>query len=883
MLARLRSLWRLLRHRSAFERNMDDELAFHLSSRIDALVHAGFTREQAVRRARLEFGNPEAWQDSCRDARRLHLIDDAGVDLRFAWRTLRRNRALSAAVIVTLALAVGATTAIFSVVNGVLLRPLPYPEPDRLFIVGALNNDGRISTVVGPDFTEWRAQCPSCGQLAAYSGTWPSNVSGGTEPVRVRVSRVTDNLFSTVGVQPVLGRTFLPEETGRPLFGGGQTPITAVILSYGLWQRLGEDRSIVGRTVTVEGDVCTVVGVMPRGFAFPDDADAWVPVEISETRNNAYLRVIARLGSGVTSDSARAQLEVVANRLNEQRYEERRLTGITLMPLHEYVVGRIRSSLLVFMGAVGLVLLIACANVANLLLAQAAARPRELAVRSALGAGRSRIVRQLLTESLLLSVLGGIAGWILAVGLVRAFSTLAPSDIPRVDAVSVDGWMLAFTLGLSVVTGLLFGLAPVVRAASPDLNASLQEGTARAAGGAERNGIRKLLVVAEVAIASVLLIGAGLLIKSFVELHRAPIGFDPTGSLSASITLPESTYPTTARARAFLQTALERISALPDVRAAAIVNALPLSREGARINGDFAIDGESRGRRGAWGRKLAVGGEYFRAVGIPLVKGRLFTERDAEDAPAVVVISESLARRFWPNQDPLGHRVNTGFSARTWSEIVGVVGDVKHDEVGEPLMGAVYHPYRQIADSRRWFLGDMSFVVRTSGPPERAAGALRDAVAHIDKDLPLYAVMSMTDVVADRITDPRFYTLLLASFSLLALVLATAGIYGLVSYSVTQRTHEIGIRVALGAHAGSVLRLIVADGMLLVTIGSAIGIAGALASTRVLSRFLYGVTPTDRGTFVAISLVLAAVAMLACYLPARRALKVDPILALRRE
>jgi putative ABC transport system permease protein len=532
---------------------------------------------------------------------------------------------------------------------------------------------------------------------------------------------------------------------------------------------------------------------------------------------------------------------------------------------------------------VGLVLLIACANVANLLLAQAATRPKELAVRAALGASAGRIVRQLLTESLLLATLGGASGLLLAAWLLHAFVALAPADIPRLDAIRIDRWMLGFTLLLSVATGLLFGLAPIARASRPDLNASLQEGGARAAGSVERYRIRKALVIAEVSLALVLLIGAGLLIRSFIALRQTPVGFDPGGTLTASITLPDATYPTGGLARAYFQTALERVAALPDVRVVGIVNSLPLGREGARISGDFTVDGETTERPGAWARKIAVGGDYFRAAGIPVLRGRPFDERDTGDGPGVVIVSALLAQRLWPGADPIGRRLNVGFGGETWRQVVGVVGDIKYDAIGEPQVPGLYEPFQQVKDGRRWFVGEMTFVIRTTGAPENLAAPLRDTLARIDKDLPLYNIAAMTDVVGKSVTNPRFYTLLLGSFSLLALILAAAGIYALISCTVTQRSHEIGIRIALGARRADVLKLVVGEGMLLVMAGSALGIAGALASTRVLSRFVYHVTVTDRWTFVSISLLLGLVALVACYLPARRAVQVDPIVALRHE
>jgi len=817
------------------------------------------------------------------------LEDEMFQDLSYGVRMLLKRPAFSAVVILVLALGIGATTAIFSVVNGVLLRPLPYPEPDRLMTVfSAPEKDSAMSinTVTGPDYVEWRNQCHSCAEMAAHTGAQPGNLTGGAEPDRVRVGRVTGSLFATLGVQPILGRAFLPEETGRLLFNSDSatTGNTAVILSYGLWQRrFGADQAIIGKTVKVEGDPCAVIGVMPEGFNYPDEADVWLPVALNPKRNNAYLHVIARLQSGVTPAQAQAELTTIARRAAPEAADNNQAPGVNVVPLQEHLVGNVRPSLLIFLGAVSFVLLIACANVANLLLARAATRQKEMAIRAALGAGRSRIVRQLLTESLLIGLLGGGLGLLLAFGILNLLLAAAPQEIPRLNSVGIDRWVLGFTLLLSAVTGITFGFAPALQCSKLDLNSTLKEGGAQMIGGIARHRLRGLLVVAEVSMALMLLIGAGLLLKSFTRLRETRLGFNPGHVLSASLTLPDADYPTTAEVKAYYQQVLTRLADHPEVQAASIVNALPLGKNGARIQGDLMVEGDAEHRPGAFAGKLAISPEYFRALGIPLLKGREFNERDTADSPGVLIISEALARRLWPDGDALGKRLNIGFSGETWREVVGVAGDAKQQELGERSSPAVYQPYSQVLDSRRWMLGDLTFAIRTTIEPQTFAETLRSDLQAVDKQLPLYDVAPMEQVIARKVADPRFYMLLLGSFSALALILAAAGIYGVISYAVTERTHEIGIRVALGAMAGDVLKLVITQGMKLVLAGLAIGLGGAFALTRVLTGLVYQVSVTDPITFTVISLLLVAVAVLACYFPARRATKVDPMVALRCE
>ena len=816
--------------------------------------------------------------------------DEMFQDLRYGIRMLFKRPGFSAVVILVLALGIGATSAIFSVVNGVLLRPLPYPEPDRLVTVFSAPEPGSrtvsINTVTGPDYVEWRSQCQSCAQMAAHTGAQPGNLTGGAEPDRVRVARVTGSLFATMGVQPMLGRIFLPEETGRLLFSSDSGPAagTAVILSHGLWQRrFGADPAVIGQTVKVEGDACAVIGVMPDGFNFPDEADAWLPVALNPKRNNAYLHVIARLQSGVTPAQAQAELTAIALRAAPEASPDNQAQGVNVVSLQENMVGNVRPSLLIFLGAVSFVLLIACANIANLLLSRAATRHKEMAIRAALGASRLRILRQLLTESVLLALLGGGLGLLLAFAILKVLLAAAPQEIPRLNAIGIDRWVFGFTLLLSFLTGIFFGLAPALQSSKLDLNATLKEGGARMIGGAARHRLRGLLVVAEVSLALVLLIGAGLMLKSFTRLRETKLGFNPDNVLTASLTLPEADYPTTAQVKAYYKQALARLAEHPEVQAASIVNALPLGKNGARIQGDLTVEGDVERRPGAFARKLVISPDYFRTLGIPLLKGRAFNEHDTADSPGVLIISEALARRLWPDEEALGKRINIGFSGETWREVVGVAADAKQQEVGERASPAIYQPYWQVLDSRRWMLGDLTFVIRTAGQPQSFAAGLRSELQAVDKQLPLYDLAPMERVISQRVADPRFYMLLLSSFSALALILAAAGIYGVISYAVMQRTHEIGIRMALGAEVGDVLKLVITQGMKLVLAGITIGLAGAFALTRVLTGFLYQVSVTDPITFTGLSLLLVVVALLACYLPARRATKVDPMVALRCE
>jgi putative ABC transport system permease protein len=884
LLARFRNTLRSLLRRDGFEDAMDAEMRFHLESRTADLVARGMRQRDAARAARLEFGSVEKQKDLARASAGLRLFDDLRADVRFALRAMGRDALVTLTIVATLSLGIGATAAMFTAVNAALLRPLPFPDPDRLMML--FSGPSEPTPSFGPDFEEWHAGCGACAGMAAFH-QWETTVSGGAEPERVLAARVTPDFFATLGVQPMLGRSFLRSEQGRGMLGNTEQPVAnaAVILGASLWRRqFHADPAVIGRTIKIEGDPSLVVGVMPDGFAFPDRAEAWAPAVVSTTRGNLYLKVLARLKPGVSPAQADAEFKTLIARLQAQAPNDRRADAVHLQPLQEYLVGDVRTSLAIFFAAVGLVLLIACANVANLLLAQAATRPREMAIRTILGAGRRRLMRQLLTESLLLAAGGGAGGLVFAAWMLAIFRSTLPEAVPRLNAIAIDWPVVGFVAAVSFGAGLLFGLAPAWRSARPDLNAALKDGATRGTGGAHRRRVRGVLVVSEVSFAMVLLIGAGLLVRSLVLLRTRPLGFVPDGVVTATVTMPDRDYPESPQVKAFFAEALARVQGRPGIDDAGAISALPLSRHGARVRGDAKVDGESTERKGALPAKLAVGGNYFKAMGITLLRGRLLDARDTADAPAVVVVSQSFANRLWPSQNPLGRRVGTGFGNAPWAEVVGVVADVKQDGLRQNTSQAVYHPFPQVSDRARWLIGEMTFVLRSSSlSPFTAVSTLRGVLREMDRNVPLYAVVPMRDVVANNASDPRFYALLMGALSLLAFVLAVSGLYGVVSYSARQRTHELGVRVALGARRIDIASLILREALVLVGIGTVLGVAGSYAATRLLARFLFQVTATDPSTFVAVPAFLCVVSLAACYVPASRATTVDPLYALKYE
>jgi putative ABC transport system permease protein len=809
-------------------------------------------------------------------------MDTLRQDIAYALRTLRRSPGFALVAIVTLALGIGANSAIFSVVNSVLLRPLPYAEPERLVMVwGTYPNFGQTSTSL-PDFRDFQAQSTTFEHLTALTST-SSNLSiAGGEPERVGRVIATANFFQTLGVRPHAGRFFLPEdEQGTGTAVSAAQPVA--VISHRLWQsRLGGSPNVVGREIFLHGRPFTVVGVAPAGFRFGEEADVWTPLNLAATngRRSEFLDVVGRTRPGVALEQVRTEMRTINRRLAEQYPETNSTIGVEVTSLHEEVVGTLRPALLALMGAVGLVLLIACANVANLMLTRAAAREREMAIRAALGAGRGRIVRQLLTESVVVALLGAAMGLLLATAGIEALRSARAELIPRFAEVRMDPWVLAFTVGLAVVTGLLFGLAPAVQLKRRALSGALRSGGRGMAGASGARRLRSALVLSEVALALMLLVGAGLLIRSFNRLQQVDVGFDPKGVLTAQVALPAAQYAEEAQQRAFFERLLEGLSSAPGVQSAALVSNVPLS--GSAGYWSFEIEGVPDPAPGSIvdTQPFTATPEYFGTMRIPLLAGRMFSSQDHAEAPPVAIINREMARRYWEDRSPIGARITYGNPADTatqWMTIVGVVGDTRVTGLTDGPYPQTYVPAAQTGAS------SMVVALRTSGDPTRLAGTVRRVVSELDPTLPVFEVKTMEQWLSQMIAQPRVGTTLLGVFAAIALILAAVGIYGLISYTVAQRTAEIGVRMALGAQPRDVLRLMVQQGMKPALAGIAVGIVGAWAATRLIQSLLFGVSPTDPLTFLAVVLFLAATALLAAYLPARRATRVDPMIALRAE
>jgi putative ABC transport system permease protein len=796
-------------------------------------------------------------------------------DLHYGARVLLKNPGFTAIAIITLALGIGANAAIFSVVNAVLLQPLPYLEPERLVLLwGNFRRDNSTAHINPLDFLDYREQNRTFEQLAAFAPDINDvALTGSGEPERLWGDAVAANFFDLLGVKPALGRTFVPEEEETD-----RNP--EVILSYGLWQRrFGGDPSIIGRAITLDGYSYIMIGVMPAGFKPPRASDLWVPCRVrgfTNDRKGHFLRAIGRLKPGVTIEQANADLDAIARRLGEQFPDTNANWNVRLVPLQEQMIGNVGQSLWLLFGAVGFVLLIACANVANLLLARTATRTREIAVRSAIGASRWRVARQLLTESLLLSLCGGALGGLTAVWMLDLLVSISAGNIPHWTQVAIDTRVLSFTLLASILTGLLFGLASALHASKPNLIETLKEGGQSATGGARGNRIRSLWVVSEVALAVIVLVGAGLLIRSLIRLQQVDPGFDAENVLGLRLILFPAGYRQPEPVIAFYEQLRQRLAALPGVQAVGTISELPLS--GQQNDYGFRFEGRPRDpnrRVSADWRRVDHG--YFRAMNIPLLRGRGFTEQEARADSKVAIISDFLARRFFPNEDPVGKRLLFDFDREMPFDIIGVVGDVHHCALHIGVHQTIYFPSLR--------LRDFNLVIRAAGAPANLAADVRRAIQEVDKNLPASAIRPMEDLLFNSMAQQRLNTFLLSAFAALALFLAVIGVYGVMSYSVTQRTHEIGVRLALGARMRDVVGLVLRQGMRLALLGVAIGLLGALALTRLVmaSSLLFEVSPTDPATFAAIAVLLTAVMLLACWIPARRAAKVDPRVALRYE
>ncbi len=797
-------------------------------------------------------------------------------DLRYGVRTLTKKPAFSIIAVITLALGIGANSAIFSVVNAVLLRPLPFPESERIAVLEGINPSKGItqSNMSVPDFADWQNQNHVFEQVAGFIS---GNVflAGGEEAERVRATSATADFFPLFRTNAFQGRT-LQADDAQP----SREPV--VVMSYELWQRrFGADRNIVGSKVMLSSKSATVVGVMPPGFDYPTRTELWVPFPINpatERRDNRYVSVITRLKKGVTVSQAQAEMDTINQRLAQTYNETNSGWTIRVTNLQEQLVGGLRLSLLVLLGAVAFVLLIACANVANLLLARATVRAKEIALRTALGASRGRIIRQLLTESVLLSSVGGGIGLLLGVWLTKLLIAVSPPNTPRFDEIRPDARVLVFTVALAVITGVIFGLTPALQASRVDLNERLKETGRSGSGGASRNRLRSLMMVSEIALSFVLLVGAGLLIKSFIRLREVSPGFNPDNTLTMRVSLPGAKYPQGEPRVQMFRQLVERLKALPGVQSAGAVLSLPLS--GDTFNVWRAVIREGRPatpEESDNAAYLVATPDYFRTLNIPLITGRAFTEQDTEETPKVLIVNETMARRLWPGESPVGKRLTIWRDEKFPREIVGVVGETKPSLDADPGP-QMYVPYAQ--DSS-W--SGMSLVIRTNGDQPGMSAAVRNEIRALDKGIPVFNVRTMNDVLATSVAPRRAPVLLLSAFAGVALLLAMIGIYGVTAYYVTQRTQEIGIRMALGAQMSDVLKLVLKGGIALAVIGIAVGLVGAFALTRLMSSLLFGVKPTDVVTFALVSLCLLVTALIACYIPARRATKVDPMVALRYE
>jgi predicted permease len=881
MLNKLRLRLRALFFKSKMEEELDDEVRFHLEREIEENIVRGMSPKEARMAALRSFGGVERVKEESRDERGIRFLEEIWQDLRYGTRLLLKNPGFTLIAVITLALGIGANTTIFSVVNAVLINPLPYPAGNRLMTLYTtrelMGGELRMGSITPADFAAWRAEQKSFSEMFGFTGYYV-RLTGAKDPAVMWSFSTTARFLETLGVKPMLGRGFQSEDEipGRP---------KVVVISHAIWRdRLDSDQNVIGKTLRLNGANYTVIGVLPPDFKFIYPIDIFFPFDLHPNDKDEGLLVIARLKDGVTREQARIETKLINGRLRQENTSpgDNQSQGANLVPLGRVTGEDSQRGLLILFSATSFVLLIACANLANLLSARASGRQREIAIRAALGAGRRRLISQLLTESLLLAGIGGLVGILLAWVSIDWLVSLAPTDMSRYRRIEIDALVLGFTFLSVLFTGALFGLAPALQASKPDRAQSFKAGAGLREGRWRRFNLRSLLIVSEVGMAIVLLTGAGLMINSLIRLMRVNPGFTAKNVLAVQVVSAED-YRTREQRIDFYRRTIEQLGAIPGVEAVATINILPFGE--ALLQGPFLIEGRPESpERIAY--RPTVSANYFDVMQIPILKGRSFTEYDTEKTPGVVVISESCARRYFPNSDPIGQRISfISFNrdpneSRTWLEIVGVTGDVKQQELRAEAVPTVYTPFLQ--GQNRYALSGL-FVLRSSVAPNSLIASIRKQIQAIDPELPIYNTTPMVDLISKTTNDERFNALLLGMLAALAIGLSAVGLYGVMSYLVTHRTHEIGIRMALGAQSGDVLRLVIRQGMLPVLIGMAVGLAAGLALTRLLRSLLFEVSATDPMTFVVSALLLILVALLACWIPARRATKVDPMIALRSD